>query len=624
MIERALAVFLLNALWEPLAVAVCAFAVLRGVRSSNAATRCAVLTSAIIAALLLPPITTAAVVSHESTSVQQISPSRPEANWTAVAPPHRAATRAAAEPETTIPSVYVPRRAVLEVPHTAVLIVVLLWAVVAAALLVRLLLSLRHLARLRRDALPLSPDLRAQLRRWTEKAGGIDVRLCLSDETEVPIAIGLFDCMVLIPRRLLPHLDPADLDRIVLHEIAHLRRRDALVFAIQQTGCALYFFSPAVAWLARTLDLEREIACDDWVCERRADAAPYAQCLVRLAEGVPWPHKALPTPGAFVTRHSMSVRIERILRRARDAQLRAAPAPVAAAIVAAGAVAAVGLSFAPSLAFTSPERSARIAHVHRPAAPVHAHRAEREGVVPFHAVTYHAILHNAVAYHTVMHHAVAYRLLAQAAATPTAAPAARPTAKPAAKPFAKPTLRPPARMADPDGDYITQMRSIFGNGLSVNDLVALKSVGVTPVYVQQMRAAGLDVATARTAISARAVGITPEKVAQMRAAFGTLSFDDLMALVSLRVDPAYRSEMQGAGVSNLTTRRLIALKSVGVTGDYVRQADAMGFGTLSSDQLVTLKSMQIDSAFIERVRQHGFSNLTLEQLIQLKASGVIK
>jgi bla regulator protein blaR1 len=607
MIERAIALLLLNALWEPLAVALCAFAVLRFARQASAATRCAVLTTAIVAALLLPVITTAIVYrgAPPNVTTSRTSVTRVEKPVHIVLPP--ADTQAS--PAMTLPQV---QRPIFTVPPQLVLAVVAVWGAIALVLLLRLLISFGHLARLRRNALPLSPDIREQLQRWSEKAAGIDVRLCFSDETVVPIAVGLFDCMVLIPRRLVEELEPADLDRIVLHEIAHLRRHDGVVYAVQQLANALYFFSPGVVWLSRMLDVEREVACDDWVLERGGDAAPYANCLVRLAEAVPWPHKALAAPGAFVTRHSMSIRIERILQRARDARLRAAPLPVAACTVAAGFVAAVGLSFAPSLAY-----------------PIAANVQPQ---------AQHASAVKHVAKHIVAHavkHAVLREIPKHVAAAPVTAKEVfvkKVAVKPAAlkrialKPFVvKPLLVAATTPVPASGDdYIDQMRAIFGSSLSVEDLVSLKSLGVTPQYVQQLRTAGFPKLSVHGVIAARASNITPALFSQYRTAFGDVSFDDMIAMASMHLDPAYRDQMQAAGLRNLSARQLIALKSVGVTPDYIRQAAGLGFGPLSAERLLELKSMNIDKAYIDRVHAHGFQNLSVEQLIELKASGVIK
>ncbi|MFN2450061.1 MAG: M56 family metallopeptidase [Candidatus Baltobacteraceae bacterium] len=610
MIARAIALVLLNAVSEPIAIAACAFAVLRIARKASAATRCAVLTTAVTAALLLPVITTVIVYRDPpANTVTSRSSTAPLEKPVRVILP--------SAKEHAVPSIALPpvQRPTVTLPAQIVLAGVGAWAAVAMLLLLRLLIGFAHLRRLRSNALPLSPEIRTQLWRSSEKAAGIDVRLCLSDLTAVPIAVGLFDCMVLIPRRLVEELEPADLDRIVLHEIAHLRRHDGVVHAVQQLANALYFFSPGVLWLSRMLDVEREVACDDWVLERGGDAAPYANCLVRLAEGVPWPHKPLAAPGAFVTRHSMSIRIERILQQARDARLHAAPLPVAACIAAAGIVAAVGLSFAPSLAYP-------VVAVVRASTPVKSAKSIAVKVhSPKHTVVKHVALSTAApkaaAARPVVQNPVTHKFVAPKPVRQTRLARSQEAVKPQIVALATPT-------AAASGDYIDEMRAVFGERLSVEDLVSLKSLRVTPQYAQQLRSAGFPDLNVRGVMAARASGITPERVAQYRADFGSISFDDMIAMASMHVDTAYQAQMEAAGLKDLNARQLIELRSVGVTPAYIKQLAESGFGTLSSEQLLQLRSMNIDKAFLDRVRARGFQNLSIEQLVELKASGVIK
>jgi len=74
-------------------------------------------------------------------------------------------------------------------------------------------------------------------------------------------------------------------DAILLHELAHLRRRDPLVKALQRLVTALLFFWPPVRWVSRQIDLLREQACDEWAVTRgHLRAADYARMLVAVAE----------------------------------------------------------------------------------------------------------------------------------------------------------------------------------------------------------------------------------------------------------------------------------------------------------------------------------------------------
>lgn len=92
-----------------------------------------------------------------------------------------------------------------------------------------------------------------------------------------------------LPAALLDSVDDADLDHIILHEAAHLARYDDVALLCERIVEALLWLHPAVRWIARQIDLEREIACDDRVIAATGQARSYASCLTRVVEsGSTW------------------------------------------------------------------------------------------------------------------------------------------------------------------------------------------------------------------------------------------------------------------------------------------------------------------------------------------------
>jgi beta-lactamase regulating signal transducer with metallopeptidase domain len=110
-----------------------------------------------------------------------------------------------------------------------------------------------------------------------------DVRL--SDQAPAPFILGGFrPCLVLSRRQL---ESSGELEAVVLHEIAHLRRGDFFVRYLQWFAGTLLFFWPVVAWVNRRIDLAREHACDDWALRHgRLSAGDYARCLLRALHPV--------------------------------------------------------------------------------------------------------------------------------------------------------------------------------------------------------------------------------------------------------------------------------------------------------------------------------------------------
>jgi len=108
--------------------------------------------------------------------------------------------------------------------------------------------------------------------------------LCTSAQVSVPTAVGLVSPTVVIPAWLMDGLSPAELNQILLHELAHLSRWDDWTNLAQKIVKALFFFHPAVWWIERKVSLEREMACDDEVLAESHNPRAYAECLLHLAE----------------------------------------------------------------------------------------------------------------------------------------------------------------------------------------------------------------------------------------------------------------------------------------------------------------------------------------------------
>jgi BlaR1 peptidase M56 len=111
----------------------------------------------------------------------------------------------------------------------------------------------------------------------------------------------------------LPQLSAAEIEIILLHECAHLRRWDHWTNLAQQFVKAVFFFHPAVWWIENRLTLEREMACDDMVLAQSASPRAYASFLISFAEKVQNP-QGLALMQALISRtRQMSIRVAQIL-----------------------------------------------------------------------------------------------------------------------------------------------------------------------------------------------------------------------------------------------------------------------------------------------------------------------
>jgi len=189
------------------------------------------------------------------------------------------------------------------------------WATVALAGVIRVGIGAQHLWRLRAQSTVvetsnLNPLVLATVER-AEQHRRFEVRV--SDQVNVPMAIGFFRPAIVFPRNLLSELAPEQLNQLVLHESTHLLRYDDWTNLVQKLMQAVLFFHPGVWWLENKLTLEREMACDEAVVDETHDARSYAECLATLAEkSVLRRSMALVQAAVSRLRHT-SFRVEQVL-----------------------------------------------------------------------------------------------------------------------------------------------------------------------------------------------------------------------------------------------------------------------------------------------------------------------
>ncbi|RYY76031.1 MAG: M56 family metallopeptidase [Gammaproteobacteria bacterium] len=110
------------------------------------------------------------------------------------------------------------------------------------------------------------------------------IQLRTSEIVNVPCVIGHFKPMILLPVSMMLGLSHQQLDVILLHELAHIRRNDYLTKSLQTFITSIYFFNPFIHWLSSKIDEERENACDDVAVSVSGDPLFYANTLKEFAE----------------------------------------------------------------------------------------------------------------------------------------------------------------------------------------------------------------------------------------------------------------------------------------------------------------------------------------------------
>lgn len=551
------------------------------------------------------------------------------------------------------------------------------WALVATALLLRLGGAYAAVARVKREATPIDdPTIAARLRAAGHRRRATVARSRL---VEIPCAIGFRTPMILIPAHLADTLDSDDLARVVLHESAHLQRYDDWVNALEQVVCALQFFQPALHFARRSIDFEREVACDDRVLEDAGEPLRYAECLARIVHQVRGRQAAV-VPGFVLRRTQVLTRVRRIVDRSRDASphLRLGAAVLGGGVLIATfgiarlqvplvAPAAASLAQAPAnvphaarqTSITQAASTAPVRHVARTANTTVRQNTKRAETViaaagypspsPTSAATpspspaatpspsptpsptpYARAVHQAD--HQPVHETIHREIRTMVHVEPSVAgePVVAPRAMtvnvdvsaiaPAVSPGTTIVVVP--RLSHDGGDLLDAIDEAKYPHPSVDELIAMRTQGITGDYVRKMGALGRGRPSVRELIGLAVQGVTPEYVATLDARLATRpTLDEVLSLRIQGVRGSWLDGLAAIGYPKLSASEAAALSGQGVTVAYVRGLVEAGMRILTPAQLVALRVQSVDGTFVRRLADHGYRNLTVDDLVRLKVSG---
>jgi beta-lactamase regulating signal transducer with metallopeptidase domain len=184
-----------------------------------------------------------------------------------------------------------------------------LWSFGVLILSLRLLSGSAHAVALARRWEPADEAIASMVRNIAGRIGlRRSVRVGISHLTDDPATLGWLRPLVLLPPATAMGLTPQQLEAVLAHELAHVRRHDYAVNVAQMVAETLLFHHPAVWWISKRIRFERELCCDDAAVRVCGDPFGYAHALTTLAKmRVAVPRLAMSAGGHLVRR------IERLL-----------------------------------------------------------------------------------------------------------------------------------------------------------------------------------------------------------------------------------------------------------------------------------------------------------------------
>jgi beta-lactamase regulating signal transducer with metallopeptidase domain len=407
------------------------------------------------------------------------------------------------------------------------------------------------------------------------------VRLVESAMVQVPTVIGWLRPVVLIPASALVGLTPRQLEAVIAHELAHIRRYDYLVNLLQTAVEILLFYHPAVWWVSREIRQEREHCCDDVAVEVCGDALIYARALTEI--------EALRDSGALLAMAadggSLLSRIQRIVgsspRRSEQTASWVAGAIVFAIVLASAAGVQLIIPNTRANEFAAMTTPSRQAAGYTPA-------AHPRGVAPREEKS-----------------------------------SDKASVKSEAVEEKKEVADEPPQSKGAGSNFIEEMTALGYTNLSVDDFIALKDRGVTPQLVRELKAQGYDKLTVNQLLRLASAGVSTQFIKELRdAGLGQAPIESLISLQTHGVSPKFIKELVELGYKNLSVDQLSRVAGHGVTPQFIRGLQSAGYRDLAIDEVVRARDHGVGAEFLKAIRDQGYEGLTMDQVIKMRDHGI--
>jgi beta-lactamase regulating signal transducer with metallopeptidase domain len=521
---------------------------------------------------------------------------------------------------------------------------------------------------------------------WQEKTGRLcrrvgvssTVRVLESMRVQVPCVVGWIRPIVLLPTSAFSGMNPEQLELILAHELAHIRRYDILVNYLQTLVETLLFHNPVVWWISRQIRIEREHCCDDTAAVI-AGPTVYARALVDL-ENL---RRSEPSFSMAADGTSLLARVRRLVGHSVDRNLSTGLWNVITVLSLVGLATLVVDCHKPTNAtsariisnaqeptrhdtasaefegrweLTGREDRLRLqmkrgsrSHLSFKLRP-----EELQGFSEGSSKTFCLVrdagtfafegnisstgdrLEGSGQWAFEVNDSYNQELQRLSFDTPSKRKSLELTIHNVTLDFVRGldeagyrgfslSKLVELRIHDVTPEYVNALAELGYRDLSLSKLVEMQIHDVTPGYVRELRDLGYTDLSGSKLVEMRIHDVEPHFVREMKdLGYDKLSASKLVEMQIHDVDSDFVRELVDLGYRDLRSSKLVEMQIHNVTPSYVRELHDLGYRDISVSKLVEMKIHNVTPDFIRDAERRGYSDLTPSRLIELSIHGKVR
>ncbi len=484
------------------------------------------------------------------------------------------------------------------------------------------------------------------------------VQLLQSAAVAVPTALGALKPVILLPLCAVTGLGAEEIEAVLAHELAHIRRHDYLVNLLQTAAETLLFYHPAVWWISRRIRIERENCCDDLAVMAMGDACIYARALVDLEEiRGPRPRLAVAATGATLSRRiarllpGFQAPAERASRwlggalalamlgtlgaAARFSAEREQVAEGVANGVAGGILGGVSGGVSGGIAGgVSGGVSGGVAPVLGSAGQGDDRQQSVEGrwILDFDRsegrvqLTMKRRTSNGSWTNSSTYSVQDFRGLSRPAGA-AQAPARFDIVRDAG------TFHFEGRLDESGGagsfafaanpEFERAWRAMGYGPLADDQAYSFTVHDIGLKFLEDLRSLGYERVPADQLVAMRIHGASPEVIRELQAlGYERLPVDQLVAMRIHGATPEFVRELKALGYERVPAEELVAMRIHGARPDYVRELKSLGYERIPVQELVAMRIHGASIEFVRELQSLGYSRVPAEDLVAMRIHGV--
>ena len=420
---------------------------------------------------------------------------------------------------------------------------------------------------------------------------------------QVPVVVGFLKPTILVPLGLLTGLSPAQVESILIHELAHIRRKDYFFNLLQRFIDVLFFFNPAILWISALIRSERENCCDDIAINEVKSKKQFVQALVSFYE---YNHSAPSYALQFAGRkHGLVNRVRRIVNNNNQTLNPAEKIILGCSLL---IFAVICLSISKGEAAIRTKQAQQIVLAYRANDTIPQQDAKK------------------VAKKTAQKEKQDRHIKKDPSNSTKPANTSEADASDNLKTSDQSIGSSPySPSEEPAGNdyFIRSMQQIGFKNISVDKEEDLRNHGVNAAFIGGLMELGYKDITLDKAIQLRDHGVNPEFIGGfIKMGYTDISLSQAQDLRDHGVSPSFIAGFLRIGYKNITLGKSQDLRDHGVNPEFVNGFIALGYNDISLETAQRLRDHGVGTDFIRAFNEIGFRNISLEMAQSLRDHGV--